>query len=110
MPWDPAFLDVLTQRLTVTRVTGVDTDGYGEPAYATSVSTCWCRVTQKQTLVRTFEGTQELARTVCWVRSTSSFSPVDRITLPDGTTPELISLDEYKDEAGNPHHHTLYFG
>jgi hypothetical protein len=96
MPWDSAFLTIMTSTLTVTRLTGVSTDGYGRPAYST--------------LVRTFDGTQELARTVCWVRSTSSFSPSDKITLPDGSTPPLLSLDEYKDENGLPHHHTLYFG
>jgi hypothetical protein len=110
MPWDSAFLTIMTSTLTVTRLTGVSTDGYGRPAYSTSALKRRCRVTEKQTLVRTFDGTQELARTVCWVRSTSSFSPSDKITLPDGSTPPLLSLDEYKDENGLPHHHTLYFG
>lgn len=110
MPWDDTFLTVMTSTLTVNRLTGVSTDGYGRPAYSTAALTLRCRVTEKQTLVRSFDGTQEVAKTVCWVRSTSSFSPSDRVTLPDGTTPPLISLNEYRDENSQPHHTVLYFG
>lgn len=110
MSFDPAFLNVMTQTLTVTRLTGVSTDGYGRPAYSTSALSRYCRVTEKQHLVRSFEGTQEVASTIVWVRSTSTFSPSDKITLPDGTTPPLLAVDEYRDDSGALHHHTLHFG
>lgn len=109
MAFDPAFLTVLTQTLTVNRLSGVSTDGYGRPAYSTSGLSRFCRVTEKQHLVRSFEGEQEVASTIAWVRSTSTFSPSDKITLPDGTTPHLLAIDEYRDEAGAIHHHTLHF-
>ncbi len=108
--FDPAFLGVLTQTLTVNRLTGVSTDGYGRPAYSTSSISCPCRVTEKQHLVRSFEGEQEVASTIAWARSTSTFSPSDRITLPDGTTPRLLAVEEYRDDAGTIHHHKLSFG
>ena len=110
MTFDPAFLTVLTQTLTVNRLSGVSTDGYGRPAYTTSALSRYCRVTEKQHLVRNMEGEQEVATTIAWVRSTSTFSPSDRITLPDGTTPKLLAIDEYRDEAGNMHHITCHFG
>jgi hypothetical protein len=110
MSFDPAFLDVMTQTLTVTRLSGVSTDGYGRPTYSTSALSRYCRVTEKQHLVRSFEGTQEVAGTIAWVRSTSTFSPSDRITLPDGTTPALLAIEEYRDQDGNIHHVTLHFG
>lgn len=109
MSFDAAFLDVLKQTLTVNRLSGVSTDGYGRPAYSTSALSRYCRVTEKQTLVRTFEGEQEVANTVVWVRSTSTFSPSDKITLPDGTCPKLLSVEEYRDQDGTIHHHKLYF-
>ena len=110
MAFDTALLGVLAQTLTVNRLSGVSTDGYGRPAYSTSSISCRCRVTEKQHLVRPFEGEQEVASTVAWARSTSTFSPSDRITLPDGTMPRLLAVDEYRDEDGALHHHTLHFG
>ena len=108
--FDPAFLTVMTQTLTVNRLSGVSTDGYGRPAYSTAALSRYCRVTEKQHLVRSFEGEQEVATTVAWVRSTSTFSPSDKITLPDGTTPRLLAVEEYRDQAGAMHHVKLSFG
>lgn len=110
MPWDAALLDLMPSTLTVTRLSGVSTDGYGIPTYSTSALSRRCRVTEKQTLVRTIEGTQEIAKTVVWCRSTSTFSPSDKITLPDGTVPPLLAVEEYRDESGSLHHHKLFFG
>ena len=31
------------------------------------------------------------------------------VTLPDGTTPKLLAVEEYRDEAGTIHHHKLFF-
>jgi len=110
MSFDPAFLTVMTSTLKINRLSGVSTDGYGRPAYAGSTLTRRCRVTEKQHLVRSFEGEQEVATTVAWVRSTSTFSPSDKITLPDGTTPRLLAVEEYRDQAGAMHHVKLSFG
>jgi hypothetical protein len=109
MSFDSAFLNIMTQTLTVNRLTGVSTDGYGRPAYSTTALSRYCRVTERQTLVRSFEGEQEVATTVVWCRSTSTFSPSDKITLPDGTTPKLLAVEEYRDEDGIIHHHKLFF-
>jgi hypothetical protein len=94
MSFDSAFLNIMTQTLTVNRLTGLSR---------------YCRVTERQTLVRSFEGEQEVATTVVWCRSTSTFSPSDKITLPDGTTPKLLAVEEYRDEDGIIHHHKLFF-
>jgi hypothetical protein len=107
--FDPALLAVMTQTLTVNRLSGVSTDGYGRPAYSTARSSYACRVTGKQHLVRNLEGEQEVADTIAWVRSTSTFGPSDRITLPDGSTPKLLALEAYRDETGALHHLSLHF-
>jgi hypothetical protein len=110
MPFDPAFLTVMPSTLKVRRVSGVGTDGYGQPTFSATTMKLRCRVTEKQTLVRTAEGTMEVARTVCWVRSTSSFGPSDSFELPDGSTPPPLAVEEYRDEAGTLHHQKVYFG
>lgn len=109
MSWDTDFLTVMTSTLLLNRLAGVSTDGYGTATYATAHTHLRCRVTGKQHLVRSFEGEQEVAETVVWVRSTSTFSPSDKFTLPDGTHPRLLAFEDYRDETGAAHHVTLHF-
>jgi len=109
MSFDSAFLTVMTSTLTYQALSGVSTDGYGTAAYSTAHTHLRCRVTGKQHLVRTFEGEQEVAETVVWVRSASTLSPSGRFTLPDGTHPKLLALDDYRDETGAMHHITAHF-
>jgi hypothetical protein len=93
---------LMPDTITVAALTGLSTDGYGTPTYSTAVSYP-ARVVGKQTLVRTFEGTEELATTVAWVASTSTFGPTDRYTLPDGSTPVLLAVEAYPNETGIDH-------
>lgn len=96
------LLDLMPDQVTVQTLTGVSTDGYGTETYSTG-TTYSARVVRKQTLVRTFEGTEELATTVVWLQSTSTYSPTDRFTLPDGSTPVLMATEAYPDEVGLDH-------
>ena len=91
--------------LTVTHAgwSGMSTDGYATPTYSTDTSSIPARVVTEQRLVRTFDGTEELATTTVWLASTSTFSALDRFTLPDGESPVLLSLETYRDENGVTH-------
>lgn len=111
MAWSTEFDDLLPDTVTVKTVTGVSTDGYGVPTYSTGQDYS-ARVVRKQELVRTFEGTEELATTVAWVNSTSTdqFTPSAEVTLPDGSTPPLMGVEAYPDEDGSAHHIKLMFG
>lgn len=110
MSWSTAFNDLMPDTVTVKTVTGVSTDGYGTPTYSTAKSYS-ARVVRKQELVRTFEGTEELATTIAWVNSTSTsqFTPSAEVTLPSGETPPLMNVEAYPDEDGI-HHIRLAFG
>lgn len=110
MALDAAFLTVMPSTVKVRRVTGVGTDGYGDPSYSATTLSLRCRITEKQTLVRTQDGSQEIAKTVLWIRSTSSFGPSDRFQLPDGTLPPVLAVEEYRDQAGALHHHKVFMG
>ena len=109
MTWSTALDSLLTQTVSVAGFEGVSTDGYMTAQYATQATTYQARIVDKMTLVRTFEGTEELATTVAWVRSTSTFGPADQVTLPDGSSPVLMAVESFPDETGH-HHSKLYLG
>lgn len=103
MAWTDAFLTMLPQTLTYAAWSGMSTDGYAVPTYSTDTTAYRCRVTSKQRLVRTFDGTDELAVTTVAVASTSTFSALDLFTLPDGSAPPLLSVETFRDESGITH-------
>lgn len=109
MSWSTLFEALMPHTVTVAGLASFSTDGYGTPAYSTSATSYTARVVTKQTLVQTFRGTEELAKTVVYLAATSTFGPSDRITLPDGSTPELLAVETYPDEDGQ-HHVKLMFG
>ena len=102
-----AFTDGLTDLFSTSVVhaawTGMSTDGYATPTYSTAGTTFPAREVTEQRLVRSFEGTEELATTTVWVASTSTFTALDRFTLADGSTPGLLSIETYRDEVGVTH-------
>lgn len=81
---------------------GMSTDGYATPTYSTSVTTIPARVVSEQRLVRTFDGTEELATTTVWCASTATFSALDQFTI-SGETPGLLSIETFRDETGVTH-------
>ena len=109
MGFDVGLLDLMPSTLKVNALKGVSTDGYGTASYSSSTKSYRCRVVEKQRLVTTFEGVEQMASTVVWVRSTSTFGPWDKVTLPDNTTPRLLAVEDYPDQDGH-HHQKLFFG
>ena len=108
MGFDDALLDLMPDTLKVNALKGVSTDGYGTASYSSSTQSYRCRLVEKQTLVHTFDGDEQVARTVVWVKSTSTFGPWDKITMPDGSLLRLIAVEDYRDEVGA--HHQKLFG
>ena len=102
MAWSTAFEEFMPVTVQVAALSGLSADGYGTPTYA-SASTYKARVLGKRHLVRSFAGIEETAKTMVWIASTSTFAPSVQITLPDGTTPELLSLTAVPDEDGVHH-------
>lgn len=102
-----SFLDMMPDTIVVSTLTGLSTDGYGTATYTTGTSYP-ARIVRKQQLVRSFAGVEEIATSVAWVASTSTFPPSGRFTLPDASTPELLAAESYPDEDGS-HHQKLMF-
>lgn len=108
MAWSTELDGLMPHTITVAGLASFSTDGYATEVYG-SASTYTARVAGKQTLVKSFRGIDELAKTVAWVKTTSTFAPSDQFTLPDGSTPELLAVEAYPDEDGH-HHVKLMFG
>jgi len=103
MGYTDDLLDLMPDTVTHAAFAGMSTDGYATLEYSTTATSYRCRVVTGQRMVRTFDGEETLATTTVWVASTSTFSALDRFTLPDGETPNLISLETYGDEYGVTH-------
>ena len=103
MPYTTPLLGLFSTTVTHAAWTGMSTDGYASPTYSTSASTFQARIVTEQRLVRTFDGIEELAVTTVWLASTSTFSALDRFTLPDTSTPELLALETFRNKDGITH-------
>jgi hypothetical protein len=103
----------MSSTIKVQGLASMSTDGYLKPVYSGTTATPLAHITHRQTLVRTFAGTEELATTTAWVASTSTFDALDKIQLPSSTggytTRQLIAVEHYDDEDGH-HHSKLSFG
>lgn len=104
MSFPTALQELMTSTMKVRSLSGFSTNGYFVPTYASSTKTWACRLLKTQELVRTAAGTEEIATSVAWVKSTSTFSPSDKITVNGSTLGALLRIDHFSDEDG--HHHS----
>ncbi len=95
----------------VDEVTGVSADGYGTFVYGGTTDSVGqrCRVVTKQIEVTNLAGEQEVANTVIWTKSSSTFGVSDQITIGSAVLGPLLRVEHYPDEDGH-HHSKLYFG
>lgn len=103
MTFTDGLLVLMSTTVTVAAWSGMSTDGYAIPTYSTAGTTYAARIVDEQRLVRTFEGTEELATTTVWVASTSTFDVADQWTLPGSATPPLLAIETFRDEVGVTH-------
>jgi hypothetical protein len=99
--------DMMTDTLTWAKLT--TRDRYGNPSFGTA-HTYPCRLVRKNKLVRDKDQQQVASSAQAWIGPTlisgepfPAVAPVDRVTLSDGTYPQILSTDVYQDEAGPSH-------
>jgi hypothetical protein len=107
MSYSTEFDALLADGVSISGLSSVSTDGYATPVYG-SASTYKARVVRKQTLVRSFAGTEELSQMTVWVASTTTFSPSAEISVNGSTQGPLMALEAVPDEDG-VHHMKAYF-
>jgi hypothetical protein len=86
--------------------TGVD--AYGQHVYGTSTP-MRARIDHETKLVRDAQGEQRVSVTQVYIATTEVMHVLDRITLPDGSTPLLLRVERLADHKGIHWCTTLYF-
>ena len=97
---------------TITHQAVASRDEYGVPTYGTGTSYT-ARVVYKNSRIksqRRGSETDVIADGHIWISGTPTINvDNDRITLPDNSTPILLSVERWPDESGL-HHVKVYFG
>lgn len=104
---ESAFLQLMPDTVTIKRRTGHN--NYGEPTFATTASTYRCRHASKKGFMRIATGETVAIRSVLWLYSTGTILIDDRVTLSDGTSPEVVAVDRFPDQTGT-HHYRISLG
>jgi hypothetical protein len=101
------FLPLMLDTVTIQHQNAVDK--YGKPSWGSSTS-YRCRIMNTQRMIRDAEGREivEAGRAVIY-GVVASASPKDRMTLPSGATPPVVSVSTIQDEDG-AHHTVVGFG
>lgn len=96
-----AFIDDFAELLTDSAVWEPlsGRDDYGAPSYG-APTTFAARLTREHKMVRDLQGDEVLSTGQLWLKGAPAVGPEDRITLSDGTQPELLSIERFQDEAG----------
>ena len=92
------FLDMLTETVEYSAMIG-RTD-YGEVLYGTPVMYP-ARVVRKATKAKAADGSEILTQGFVRMGVFVDAKPDDRITLPDNSTPPVVLVEKWVDEAGD---------
>lgn len=79
----------------------------GRPVYGTAVSVD-ARVEPRRRMMTTKDGQQVTSTARIYLSPETSVSVTDQITLPDGSTPEIIDLATVYDGNGEAAYRTVY--
>lgn len=91
------FADLMHDTVLVALRTGINE--YGEATYGADASVT-ARVAARIRMVRDHKGNERVSTGTVWLAEATGIEPVDRITLPDGTQPEILAVGRVADETG----------
>jgi hypothetical protein len=102
------FLEMMLQTVTVAAQTGLD--NYGKPSFSASPTSYRCRIIWQERIRRDNQGRElvEAGRAIL-TQAAASVLPTHKLTLPDGSTPKIVSVATIQDENGD-HHSVISFG
>ena len=85
-------------------------DKYGKQSFATASTTYRARIIMSERILRDKDGREivEAGRAILYGVA-ASVTTLYKITLPDGSTPKIVSVSSIQDETG-PHHTVVGFG
>ncbi len=105
MTFEPEFEDLMRDAITLERAGAKDLQGKASYATAESLK---CRLVRRNRMVRRADGEMVVSSAQAWVSGAPGVTVEDRVTLPDGSRPALLAVEQYPDGDG-PHHERLLF-
>lgn len=115
MTLDPELRALYAQTVTITP--WARDDAYGAPQYGTAVR-YEARVEQMHRLIKDFKGRDVIATSRVFVGLSAAGAALDlgpqapraSITLPDGSSPSILSVASVPDETGAAYETVIYCG
>lgn len=107
MTWETDFDDLMKSTVTVKHFTGYD--NYGASAFGTAASYN-ARIVYEPKRILAQNGQEAVSSVQVWISGSvpPAMNVKDQITLPDGTKPVIMRLDQVYDESGTEHHTKVY--
>jgi len=102
---DDALLSMLNQTVKIAPLSSIDVNGksiYGDDVNIPA------RVEYKTTRVLSGTGEDVISSTQTYVNGDVTVTTTSRITLPDGSTPLILKIDQHPDEDGNIYYKVIY--
>lgn len=100
------FANCFTETITHAEFGG--RGGYGERSFGSPASYD-ARIVKINKLVKTSDGSEKMSTSQVWIQGTPVVTPEDQITLPDGSTPIILSVEKFPDDNGD-HHVKVFMG
>lgn len=105
MAVEAALADLMTQTVHIAPYASVNT--YAEKSYGADVE-YQCRIVRKPKLVRDEQGREVVSNATIWLATAPGIGTNDRVTLPDGSQPQILYVARFPDENGADHHEAIY--
>lgn len=107
MTLEAAFLDMMTQTVTVYDKDSVD--AYGKVSHDATGTVWRCRIMERLNRQTTEDTRYEFEGGTIIFYGSPTITTDSKILLPDGTTPIITGVNRHLDEDGS-HHTTVTFG
>lgn len=107
MAVDPELAALMTE--TVQLASPSSRDGYGEITYGSNTAAA-ARIVSSPDVMRSEMGVDFVDVQSIWLDDDYGVTQSWRVTLPDGSTPEIAAVESYPDENGSGHHQRILCG
>jgi hypothetical protein len=91
------FADWRDYTVTIAQFTSYNK--YGEPSFGSGTSTA-CYIEMSPKLIRDSKGQQVVSSARVYIVGDSSVTPLDKVTLPDSSSPPILKVDHYYNDVG----------
>lgn len=96
--------DLLQQECQVSRF--IESDAYGQAVYGDAAHIA-CRTASRTRMIRDASGKEVVSTSTTWIEP-NGVTVRDKITLPDGSSPKILQVQNFPDETGQIHHQKIH--